>query len=93
MQDLFLHLAFVVSFGTVVYLFAVAVPRVYEEGQPATEKVGKRISHRSLERIDTHLQSAKDKALRRLKVFIMRADNFISEHLHKGKDTDLFKKE
>lgn len=93
MQDLFLQLAFTISLGVVVYILAIAVPRI-EEGEEEKGEEGPVQQFVPLEKLDKHLSLWKDKSLRRLKILILKADNFVSAHLRKGKESeDLFKKE
>ncbi|MFH1188734.1 MAG: hypothetical protein V1652_02735 [bacterium] len=90
MQDFFLQLAFTLSLGVVVYIIAIAVPRIHPNGEEI--EGGKK--YVPLEKIDKHISLLKNKSLRRLKILILKADNFVSSHLRKGKESDdLFKKE
>jgi len=67
------------SLAVVVYLMAIAVPRVEESGN---KKNGNGSTSLPLDRLDALLGKAKDKSLRRLRVVIMRTDNFISRQLN-----------
>jgi hypothetical protein len=89
MQDLFLQLTVTISFGVIVYILAIAVPRVSEEGEVEEQQSGST----SLDRIDERMDVFKKKLLRKIKIYIMKADNFVSSHLRKGQDDDdLFKR-
>jgi len=79
-----------VSLGVIVYMLALAVPRVSkpEESSLETNTTGKiklGAAH-ALDKVDGKLKVIKDKTLRRLKVSIMRVDNFISKQLNNEKD-------
>ena len=77
MIDLFLELALMVSLGVIVYLMAVAVPRVGEEESGSTKRNG-RTNNLPLEDFDALLKNLRDKLLRRTKIVIMKIDNFLS---------------
>lgn len=81
MADLFLELTVLASLAVIVYLMAAAVPRIEEEQEE--EKTAKINLH--LDRLDSFLVRAKDKFLRRMKVLVMRFDNFISRQLRPKK--------
>ena len=83
MYELILQLVLMLSLAVIVYLMAVAVPRV-EDVETAKNKNGS--ASLPLERIDSYLNSLKDKLLRRLKVLVMKADNFISRQLNNKKE-------
>ncbi len=84
MYDLILQLILMVSLGIVVYLMAAAVPRV-EEGSKE-ENVKNNTIHLSLDKMDVFLNRLKDRSLRRLKVLVMKTDNFISKQLNKEEE-------
>ncbi|OGY57607.1 MAG: hypothetical protein A3C03_00895 [Candidatus Colwellbacteria bacterium RIFCSPHIGHO2_02_FULL_45_17] len=67
------------SLAVVVYLMAIAVPRVEDIGE---KKNGSGSINLPLDRLDALLGKAKDKALRRLRVVVMKTDNFISRQLN-----------
>ena len=85
MYDLILQLAIMFSLGAIVYLFAVAVPRI---GEPETKPniIREWFRRLPLHHIDEAINQSKDKILRRTKILVMKADNFISLHLNKDKD-------
>ncbi|OGY57142.1 MAG: hypothetical protein A2Y84_01270 [Candidatus Colwellbacteria bacterium RBG_13_48_8] len=78
MQNLFLELVFVVSLALIVYLMALAVPRMKEEEGMETPQ--KKINLH-LDKLDTFFIKVKDKILRRTKILVMKIDNFISKQL------------
>lgn len=91
MYDLFIQTALMVSLGVIVYLVAEAMPRISDTEDTAKNNGnsvnGKRLGAiLPLEQIDTKLNSLKDKTLRRLRVLIMKIDNFISRRLNNNKD-------
>jgi hypothetical protein len=86
MYDLFLQLVLMLALGTVVYLIAVAAPRVQDDQHFGESRVRSWMKHLPLERIDTILLGAKDKILRRFKVWLLKADNFVSKRLNNHKD-------
>ena len=74
-----MQLILMISLAVVVYLMAIAVPRVEENGE---KQNGGSSTNLHLEKLDALLAKGKDKALRRLKVVIMKTDNFISRQLN-----------
>lgn len=85
MYDLILQLALVISFGAIVYIMSLAIPRVDEEnGKPNIIRVW--IRKLPMHRLDESIRQTKDKVLRRVKIVVMKVDNFISSHLNKDKD-------
>ncbi len=86
MFDLIIQLIFMVSFGVIVYMIALAVPRVSDEEMGITEADTKLASFAKklpLEKIDAAFMASRDKILRRLKIYIMKADNFVTHRLNK----------
>ena len=88
MYDLFIQTALIVSLGVIVYLVAAAAPRIQD---PDEALVGTNFKARfgeiiPLDRLDIWLNGAKDKGLRRLKVIVMKVDNFISKRLNNNGD-------
>ena len=68
------------SLAVIVYLMALAVPRVEDDIE---ERNGNgSVTALPLERMDNFLNALKDKLLRRIKVFVMKADNFIGKQLN-----------
>lgn len=86
MQNLFLELTILVSLAIIVYLMSAALPRV-EDKKEEEDSVG--VSKRSslpLDKLDEVLLRFKDKFLRKMKVFVMKVDNFISKQLKSKKN-------
>jgi len=79
MYELILQLILMTSLAVVVYLMAIAVPRIEEAEE---KKNGNSRANLPLDKLDAMLGRAKDKTLRRLRVVVMRADNFISRQLN-----------
>jgi hypothetical protein len=76
---------FMLAAGTVLYLFARAIPRV-EEDENETRQPG--IFERFVlsdipHRVDTVLNAFLGKLFRRLKIVLMRFDNYLTEQLKK----------
>ena len=83
MYELILQLVLMLSVAVIVYLMAVAIPRV-EETKVKNNNNG--LTNLPLEQLDDLLNSVKDKLLRRLKVFVMKMDNLISRQLNNKKE-------
>jgi hypothetical protein len=88
MYDLFIQTTLIASLGVIVYLVAAATPRVQDSDEDLTRtnfkvRFGEIIQ---LDRLDTWLNMAKDKGLRKLKVVVMKVDNFISKLLNNNRD-------
>lgn len=83
MYELILQLVLMLSLAVIVYLMAVAIPRV-EETKVKNNNNGS--TNLPLEQLDDFLNSVKDKLLRRLKVFVMKMDNLISRQLNNKKE-------
>lgn len=85
MYDFVLQLALMVSFAAIVYTMALGVPRVGEaDSKPSKARLW--LAKLPLHHLDESLRQFKDKVLRRVKIVVMRVDNFISSHLNKDKD-------
>lgn len=83
-----LQTAIFISLGVIIYLAARALPRVDGEDihSPATPSLFDAVfSSTMLERADTFVNVILEKVLRRLKIIVMKADNFVSESLGKIK--------
>ena len=81
MYSFIVNFVLILAFGVMVYLLALALPRVKIESE--SEKIRWRfIKSVHLEKIDEALKRSYDKLLRRLKVAILKADNFVSRKLN-----------
>ena len=84
-----------ISFSAVLYLMARALPRIAEEPQAEGERRSflDRWAHSQIpEKVDTALNGFLLKFLRKFKVFVMKLDNALSNHLQKVKPEDSGKK-
>ncbi len=86
MYDLIIQLSIMVALGVVVYLIAIAAPRVQDDQHFEEHRVQSWAKKLPLERIDTFVLGYRDKILRRFKVWLLKADNFVSRNLNNHKD-------
>ena len=85
MYDLILEVALMLSFGAIVYVMALGVPKVGEiDVKPS--RIRAWIASLPLHHLDEAIRQFKDKVLRRVKIIVMKIDNFISSHLNKDKN-------
>lgn len=88
MYEFILQLAVFLSLGVIVFLMARAVPRIEEGVGTNAASSQPNYFDRLLERIplnkfDSSINSFLSKILRRLKVFVLKIDNLITNHLNK----------
>ena len=86
MYDFIVQSVVFISFGVIVYVIVRALPRVADgndTSQGIDTKNRRFISSLSLDKADAFVNTLFEKTLRRLKVFILRADNFITASLGK----------
>jgi len=75
-----------VALGTILYLAVRALPRIEEEPAGESESLLDRWASSEIpEKIDAFLNSFLAKALRKVKVLLLRVDNDLSLHLKKIK--------
>lgn len=86
MYELILQVILMVSLAVIVYLIAIAVPRVEEKAGGEEGRSNNHAIHLSLDRMDAFLNRVKERLLRRVKVMIMKADNYVSRQLNKNGD-------
>ena len=90
MYDLFIQTTLMLSLGAIIYLVASALPRISEvedvNGGSLRDKAKSLGSILPLDQVDSKLNAIKNKTLRRLKVWVMKADNFLSKRLNNGGD-------
>lgn len=86
MYNLLIQLAIMVALGVIVYLIAIAAPRVQDDQRFEEHRVQGWAKRLPLNRIDTLITGYKDKFLRNLKVWILKADNMVSKSLKNHKD-------
>lgn len=89
--DLFIQIALMLSLGTIIYLVASALPRISEvqdaNGSSLIDKARRGLgSILPLDQVDSKLNAIKNKALRRLKIWVMKVDNFLGKRLNNGED-------
>ena len=85
MSDLILQLILFSSFAVIVYLMAIAVPRVKDDELNIDGK--KAASILPLDRMDAFLNTWKEKVLRRLRIYLMKAESSVSGQLQKSRET------
>lgn len=88
LYSFFLQLIMMLSLGTIVYIFASAVPRIEDEGEISRqhgfwEKLVKKIP---LDRIDNYFNLFLQKIFRRIKIFLMKTDNLVTGQLDRFKN-------
>lgn len=83
MSDLILQLILFSSFAVIVYLMAIAVPRVKDDELNAAAS---KASILPLERMDAFLNSWKEKILRRLRIYLMKAERGVTSQLDKSRE-------
>jgi len=85
-----------VSLGTMIYLVARAMPRVTETAktEPAKDYFDELMKKLPLEKADMLATLWTEKFLRKLKIVILKLDNFLSKHLKnlKPDSTDIAEK-
>ena len=82
MSELILQLILFSSFAVIVYLMAIAVPRVKDDELNAGSKVG----ILPLDRMDAFLNIWKEKILRRLRIYLLKAESSVSSRLQKNRN-------
>lgn len=75
------------SLGVVIYLFARALSRVENENISSRQLplLDSFFSAKVLDKADTFAKTILEKILRRMKIIVMKVDNFVSESLGKIK--------
>ncbi|MEX2033141.1 MAG: hypothetical protein WD889_01090 [Candidatus Colwellbacteria bacterium] len=84
MADLILQLILFSSFAVIVYLMAIAVPRVKDDELNVASSKGASIL--PLDRMDAFLNSWKEKVLRRLRIYLMKAEHSVTGQLNKSRE-------
>lgn len=90
MYTLLLNLIMFASLGAVIYLMARAATRVKDGGAAAHAPgtIDRILSRLPLAKIDAKISSLTEKALRGVKVTVMRFDNFLTYRLNRMKKTN-----
>ena len=84
MYNFILQIIIFLSLGLVIYLLAKAAPRVSDEPVPDRPNPFNRLMTKiPMAKIDENINSFLSKLLRKLKVVIMKVDNFINDRLGK----------
>jgi len=85
MVNLFIDLIIVLSLGAVLVILARALPRV-EEGETVKIRTSRALVY--LEKADKLMRRGSEKALRRMKLVLMKFDNALSKRLEKSRNRD-----
>lgn len=81
-----LEIVMVVCLGFILYLFARALPRVSDTTEvPPEARMQERWLSRAIEKADGWLTAFFEKFLRRMKVWILKVDNWVSVRLNRFK--------
>ena len=72
------------SLGAMLYLMAKALPRIEDENEDAVRMSHSRVMA-YVEKLDEISKVSLEKALRRVRVWLLRLDNFISKKLNRFK--------
>lgn len=76
------HISMMLSLGTILYLFARALPRVNDtEIQSRKSFIKTHIIFHYAEKIDTHLKYMGEKTLRRLGLVLLKLENKVNKKL------------
>jgi len=88
MCNFILQICLMIGFGGMVYMIARGVPRIDDRlEEEKKNKLDHWFSKIPIEKIDLALSRFLEKILRRLRVCLLRADNFLVSHLNKIKST------
>lgn len=76
---------FMISLGTVLYLVSRSLPRLGEEEVPQKQGVLERLVTSEIpEKVDALLGTYSGKFVRKLKIYLLRLDNYLTEKLKRG---------
>lgn len=84
-----LEIILMLALGVILYLFARALPRVSDTDVSPQKELKIHWLSPLLERIDEKLKAFLERLFRRLKVVILKLDNFVSTKLNKFKKEEL----
>jgi len=77
------------SLGTMIYLIARAAPRIGDTVETAkkksTSKLDRLIASLPIEKLDFIFSNFMEKTLRKLRLWLLKWDNFLTNHLNKFK--------
>ena len=86
MYNFILQICSMVGFGGMVYMIARGTPRIDDRlEEKEKSKLDRWFSKIPIEKIDITLSNFLEKFLRRLRVYLLRMDNFLVGHLNKIK--------
>ncbi|MDO8602101.1 MAG: hypothetical protein Q7R62_03180 [bacterium] len=89
MYNFIVEMSMLVSLGLIVYLFARAVPRIAhdhpEDVQPLSG-FDRFVNKLPLEKLDKFLHSFFEKTLRKIRIVLMKIDNYLNSHLKNLKE-------
>lgn len=90
MLQFFITTIFMLSLGTVLYVLVRSLPRIDEEPSGASEQgpFERWIASEIPERIDQTVNAFMDKFLRKLKIFLLKVDNSLTNRLQKIKSSN-----
>ena len=87
MYDFVLQLITFSSLAFIVYLLGRALPRVTDTEEAALRRgrLERLIDKIPLQKIDAYISTLSEKSLRRIKVLVLKFDNFLTHRLHRLK--------
>ncbi|MEK7193768.1 MAG: hypothetical protein AAB651_00150 [Patescibacteria group bacterium] len=92
MHNFILQIVLMVSLGIMIYLIARAAPRIGDTVETAAKKspnkLDRLIATLPIEKLDFIFSSFMEKTLRKLRVWFLKWDNLLTNHLNKFKKTN-----
>lgn len=90
MYDFLLQIIVFLSLGFLIYLLARALPRLPEEAavDGRRDYFGRLVKKLPLERVDVFLNMFFGKALRRMRIMVLKVDNLLNRYLSKVKKSE-----
>ncbi len=86
MYDFIIQISLAASLGLMIYLLSRAVPRLSETAPRQANAFDRLLGKLPLDQVDSALSSSFERILRKTKIVLMKADNFINGHLTKMKE-------
>jgi len=87
MLELILYLILMTSVAALAVVFSRGIPRIEDEKEESfVVRLDKWIASLPFSKADVFLKNSSYKVLRKLRVFLMKVDNFIDDFLEKTKD-------
>ncbi len=96
MYNSILQIFIMLSIGTVIYIFARAVPRIADEdlaNNHQTSSLDRVFSKLPLKQLDMFFNNLLEKLLRRVKLILMKLDNITGRYLDKIKKLNIHSKD